>query len=120
MARYYEQNPTLPAHAKQTQSNPIQPVPAPVFDPKIGFERSEARKNERSYVCFLQVYTKKYTLLMQIMFSFCAFSSFCARNCVQVNPDAFPPSQALNEKKLMPKPLSLNFSIIDNGNTRLL
>ncbi|MHC4738674.1 MAG: hypothetical protein ACYS9Y_07200 [Planctomycetota bacterium] len=70
MTSLYEQRPLFLAPAKQTQSKPIKPNPASVFGPKIGFEHSKQAAKECNCMCFLRIFTKIYTLLEQIMFSF--------------------------------------------------
>jgi hypothetical protein len=85
LTNYYEQNSPLRqsenkpnSNPIQTQSNPNKANLTPVFGPKIGFTHCKPATKERSCVCFLLIFTKKYTLLEKFLLSFCALFLFCA------------------------------------------
>ena len=99
MANYYEQKSPFPAMPKQTQSNPIKPNPASVFEPKIGFEHSKPATIEHKCECFLRSFTKKYTLLEKFMLFFNPFSHFERGILFKCNPAIFPVSQGFTSGK---------------------
>ena len=76
MTSYYKQKTPPGPLPKQTQSNPNKPNPASVFDPKIGFEHTKSVSNGRNCLYFLRIFTKKYTLLEQILLLLNSFSHF--------------------------------------------
>ena len=102
---YYEHKTPLRPPPKQTQSNPIKPNFNIDFEREIGFERSKPQSNERSCVCFLGVYTKKYMFLEQILlFLKLFFPILCAEFCLTAPLPCFQLHKDLMNKSLCQDP----------------
>jgi len=108
MTSYYKQKTPPGPLPKQTQSNPNKPNPASVFDPKIGFEHTKSVSNGRNCLYFLRIFTKKYTVLDQILSSFeIFFPILCAEFYLIATLQCFRLHKYIMNKSLYPKFLSL-------------